>query len=143
MSSTDLLQAYGVWIAAAVLAITFLLIWLWPRRAARHLRKDLTAPQIKLAERRATERDDTLEIKHVHLDPEDTELDARWATLTHRQKEVALLATRGLSDEEIAIELGVTTHTVQSHLKETRRKLGIHSRYQLHDIVRQVGHIPD
>jgi DNA-binding NarL/FixJ family response regulator len=51
--------------------------------------------------------------------------------LTQRETEVARMASRGLSDRDIADELVVSIRTVQSHLASTYRKLGIGSRTEL------------
>ena len=51
--------------------------------------------------------------------------------LTSRETEVARLASRGLSDREIADELVLSIRTVQSHLASAYRKLGIGSRTEL------------
>ena len=51
--------------------------------------------------------------------------------LTQRETEVARLASRGLSDKEIADELVLSIRTVQSHLASAYRKLGIGSRAEL------------
>ncbi len=50
--------------------------------------------------------------------------------LTARQLEVLALVCEGLSNEQIAYRLGVTTHTVALHLHIIYRKLGVHSRTQ-------------
>ena len=44
---------------------------------------------------------------------------------------MARLASRGLSDREIADELVLSIRTVQSHLASAYRKLGIGSRTEL------------
>ena len=51
--------------------------------------------------------------------------------LTQRETEVTQLASRGLSDREIAEELVLSIRTVQSHLASAYRKLGIASRSEL------------
>ena len=51
--------------------------------------------------------------------------------LTQRETEVTQLASRGLSDREIADELVLSIRTVQSHLASAYRKLGIASRSEL------------
>ncbi len=54
-----------------------------------------------------------------------------WEKLTPRQQAVARRAARGMSDSEIAHELGITRHTVNDHLKQVYKKLGVNSRTQL------------
>jgi DNA-binding NarL/FixJ family response regulator len=51
--------------------------------------------------------------------------------LTQRETEVTQLASRGLSDREIADDLVLSIRTVQSHLASAYRKLGIASRSEL------------
>lgn len=53
--------------------------------------------------------------------------------LTERQLQVARLAVRGLSDREIADRLGVSQHTVHTHLGNIFARLGISSRDELAD----------
>jgi DNA-binding CsgD family transcriptional regulator len=53
------------------------------------------------------------------------------AILTRREHEVAVLASRGLSDREIAASLHLSVRTVQSHLQRTYRKLRINGRSAL------------
>ena len=43
--------------------------------------------------------------------------------LTHREKTCLFLASRGGSVADIAYELGISLRTVESHLRETRKKL--------------------
>jgi DNA-binding CsgD family transcriptional regulator len=51
--------------------------------------------------------------------------------LTEREREVATLAAKGLSNREIAETLVVTVKTVEWHLRHAFRKLGIDSRAKL------------
>jgi DNA-binding CsgD family transcriptional regulator len=47
--------------------------------------------------------------------------------LTPRQAEVVKLAQRGLAAKEIARQLGISKRTVESHLSEARRRVGVAS----------------
>jgi DNA-binding CsgD family transcriptional regulator len=47
--------------------------------------------------------------------------------LTSAETRVALLVANGLSYAEIAGELGISSHTVHTHVKEIHRKLAVHS----------------
>jgi DNA-binding NarL/FixJ family response regulator len=51
--------------------------------------------------------------------------------LTRREREVAILAARGLTSKQIADRLGVTVRTVDNHLSHVFGKLGLTSRQQL------------
>src|SRR5215218_4635332 len=63
------------------------------------------------------------------------ELGARlWAPadeLTESERRVAVLASEGRSNKEIAGALHVTVHTVEAHLSRVYRKLGVRSRAEL------------
>jgi len=59
-----------------------------------------------------------------HLDPE---LDL----LTPRERQVLRLIARGYSYKEIALQLGISTKTVESHVSAVLRKLQLSNRYQL------------
>lgn len=69
-----------------------------------------------------------------------TEMEKRaWETLTPRQRDVALLVSRGLSNAEVASKLGIQKSTVASYLKEVYSALGIHSRTALANLVRDMA----
>ena len=48
--------------------------------------------------------------------------------LSEREREIVLLAARGLSNEQIAEELHLATTTVRRHLSNVYQKIGAHSR---------------
>ncbi|GAA3290277.1 helix-turn-helix transcriptional regulator [Dactylosporangium vinaceum] len=54
-----------------------------------------------------------------------------WALLSERERAVAELARKGLINRQIATRLGITTHTVNYHLRRIYQKLGIGSRVEL------------
>lgn len=100
--------------AAFVLACVYLY---WPRRdrdASRHSHQLSTSTPTRVIAARV----------------------ALWDTLTPREQEVARLAARGYMDAEIARALTIESTTVRAHMRQVRRKLGIHSRHQLRAIVR-------
>jgi predicted ATPase/DNA-binding SARP family transcriptional activator/DNA-binding CsgD family transcriptional regulator len=51
--------------------------------------------------------------------------------LTRREREVALLVARGLTNRQIASELSVSTSTANNHVARILRKLGLRSRAQI------------
>jgi DNA-binding CsgD family transcriptional regulator/predicted negative regulator of RcsB-dependent stress response len=55
--------------------------------------------------------------------------------LTERERQVALLAARGLSNRQIADHLVVTVKTVEWHLAHSFRKLDVDSREKLRDLL--------
>jgi DNA-binding NarL/FixJ family response regulator len=48
------------------------------------------------------------------------------AQLTHREREVLILVAEGLSNKEIANDLGVSVRTVETHRERIMRKLAVH-----------------
>ena len=63
---------------------------------------------------------------------EDDSNASQAALLSVREHEVALHAARGLSNEQIAVFLGISVPTVKFHLMHAFRKLGIQRRTQLY-----------
>jgi len=61
------------------------------------------------------------------------------AGLTAQQREIVLLAGRGLTNAEIADRLFLSPRTVASHLYRSYPKLGIAGRHQLHELIAQTG----
>jgi len=59
--------------------------------------------------------------------------------LTAQQREIVILAGRGLSNGEIADRLFLSPRTVASHLYRSYPKLGIAGRHQLRDLIDQAG----
>jgi DNA-binding CsgD family transcriptional regulator len=62
--------------------------------------------------------------------------------LTTQQREIVLLAARGLTNGEIGDRLFLSPRTVASHLHRSYPKLGIAGRHQLRDLVDQAGMSP-
>jgi DNA-binding NarL/FixJ family response regulator len=56
-------------------------------------------------------------------------------SLTRRERDVALLAASGLANREIAERLVLSVRTVESHLAQTYRKLGVKDRKALAEIL--------
>jgi DNA-binding CsgD family transcriptional regulator len=51
--------------------------------------------------------------------------------LTERQRQVASRVARGLTNEEIAAELGISPRTVKAHCDTLRQKLGVPTRRRI------------
>jgi DNA-binding CsgD family transcriptional regulator len=64
------------------------------------------------------------------------------AALTVRELEVLRLVARGLSNKEIAADLGITTHTVKYHLAAVLEKLGVRSRTEAVSLGVRKGLVP-
>ncbi len=60
---------------------------------------------------------------------------AQQCGLTHREEEVMLLLAQRKSTQEIEQELCISSNTVKSHSKNIYRKLGIHKREELLELV--------
>jgi DNA-binding CsgD family transcriptional regulator len=63
--------------------------------------------------------------------PKEDDVVGRLAMLSQRQRQVAALAGKRLSNKVIARTLGVTEGTVNSHLHAVFQKLRVRSRYEL------------
>jgi DNA-binding NarL/FixJ family response regulator len=61
------------------------------------------------------------------------------APLTSREREVALLLVRNVSNREIASELVISEQTAETHAKRVLRKLGVSSRHHLRDWLMQTS----
>jgi DNA-binding CsgD family transcriptional regulator len=64
------------------------------------------------------------------------------AELTTQQREIVVLASRGLTNGEIADRLFLSPRTVASHLYRSYPKLGIAGRHQLRDLIEQADERP-
>ncbi len=59
--------------------------------------------------------------------------------LTHRELDVLESVTDRLQDKEIAVHLGISTHTVKDHLKRIYRKLGVSGRREAESKAMSLG----
>ena len=57
------------------------------------------------------------------------------AMLSKREKEIALLITRGMQSSQIAIKLYISEHTVTTHRKNIMRKMNVHNSMQLAKVI--------
>jgi len=65
---------------------------------------------------------------------------ARWGTLTYAERRVAALASRGVSNVEIAQQQGVSIRTIEKHLQAAYRKLEINKREQIQNWIPKPSH---
>ncbi len=61
------------------------------------------------------------------------------AHLTPRENQVLLAMAGGLGDRTIAGEMGISTHTVRTHVQNILAKLGVHTRHQAVTLGLQAG----
>ncbi|OOG58672.1 response regulator transcription factor [Polaromonas sp. C04] len=78
---------------------------------------------------------------HALLTPDSTFEDSGTTDnkLSRRQKQLIIMLDRGLSNREIADELGISEHTVKVHLWRLFRRLGVKSRTQAVHFARTHG----
>ena len=64
-------------------------------------------------------------------DSDSVALGQRWPRLTRREREVVLLVGVGISNKEIAQQLGLSAGTVKLHVHNIFQKTGARTRYEL------------
>lgn len=64
------------------------------------------------------------------------------ASLTGREREVAVLVARGLTNRRISTDLAISERTVDAHLRKILKKLGLHSRTQVAAWAAKQGLLP-
>lgn len=77
--------------------------------------------------------------RHSHRDDRRDASMAAWSGLTPRQREVAALIAGGLTNEQIARRLVLTSGTVGNHVQSILRRLGAHSRVEVATLAAEVG----
>jgi DNA-binding CsgD family transcriptional regulator len=65
----------------------------------------------------------------------------RWLSLTTSERSLSELVANGLTNRELAAELFISTHTVDYHLRQIFRKLGVRSRVELARLVADAGRV--
>ncbi|MBL0373819.1 response regulator transcription factor [Rhizobium sp. KVB221] len=75
---------------------------------------------------RGNNNDDTLSTYHRYASPVQRE--RNMAELTMRETQILEMVARGLQNKLIAVEFGLSEHTVKVHLHNIIRKLGVHNR---------------
>lgn len=63
--------------------------------------------------------------------PQDAPSGGPMGELTRREREVALLVARGLTNRQISVELSISGRTAGNHVARILRKLGLRSRVQI------------
>jgi predicted ATPase/DNA-binding CsgD family transcriptional regulator len=76
-------------------------------------------------------------------EPEDAAGPGPRRTLTRREREVAVLVARGLTNRDIAAELFLSVRTVEVHVDHIFSKLGFHTRTQLAAWAYEEGLLPE
>jgi FixJ family two-component response regulator len=87
--------------------------------AVEFLAKPFDDEELLVAIRQGLDRDRGDRARHH----EDASLRERWATLTHREREVLALVVEGKLNKQIAAELGTSEITVKVHRGRMMRKL--------------------
>jgi predicted ATPase/DNA-binding CsgD family transcriptional regulator len=112
--------------------------WREPYLAAARSRLDEAAWDRAWAEGRAMPMEQAIKYalsEAKHLIPSSPELEQSSCdeppSLTRREKEVAVLVTRGLTNRRIAQELFLSEHTVHHHVTNILKKLNLTSRQQV------------
>jgi DNA-binding CsgD family transcriptional regulator len=96
----------------------------------------------RVQQRRTRKHSDTLSfdvrvIGDAHL-PEVSERHWQWDSLTPRETEIARLVAQGERNAEIARDLHISVHTVETHLTHIYAKLQIRSRTELARVIRDL-----
>jgi len=101
---------------------------------AAALTQSLARSGAKQAERRAAEKLAELTARCIGLDVPSLSAGAG-AKLSAREREIALLAARGLTSRAIGDRLGLSMRTVDNHLARCFDKLGARSRAELAELL--------
>jgi DNA-binding CsgD family transcriptional regulator len=79
-----------------------------------------------------------LGIRHRHWGADKRPAEG-WESLTDAEQDTARLVAHGLTNQQVASQLFVSSHTVAFHLRQVFRKLGIRSRVELTRIALEQG----
>ena len=59
----------------------------------------------------------------------------KWKSLSKREKQVARLVRRGMTNRQIAGELSLSTETINTHVQNIMRKFGLNDKSELRHIL--------
>lgn len=97
--------------------------------AAGYLDKKLRAGDLIAAIRRAARGEFLFDKKQLERARRWREaVSQKWESLSEREREVLQMLTEGAKNKTIAESLGITTNTVEKHLENIYKKLGVTSR---------------
>lgn len=103
--------------------------------AADFLLKPADPEKLKAAVDRALAKSEKLFARKA----EETEAKERFAQLTERERDVCVRIARGLLNKQIAIELGISEHTVKVHRASVKYKLKAKTPLELKAILALAG----
>ncbi len=128
--------AARTWRGAALGLVVCLLL---PLALANSLRGRFVDPAVLLREVKEATTRYTVRISKPQQQVEPSPTQEKWNSLSEREREVALLVGRGLSNKEIAARIFVTPDTVKKHLSSAYSKLGVRNRTELALIAMENG----
>ena len=109
-----------------------------PRTYEYELTDNLQVTLIEIAEREGRpEHDVTSDMVAAGLVQyyATKELKPKWNSLSAREKDVANLISRGLTNRQMAAHLSISTETINSHVQNIIRKFGVDSKAELRHIL--------
>lgn len=101
--------------------------------AVDFLEKPFSNQQLLLRIERAMAQD----AQNRSMQQRRAEREARLASLTPREREVLNQVVRGMTNKEIATQLGIQVRTVEMHRQQVMRKLGARSAVDLVNLIRR------
>jgi len=115
---------------------------IYPRGLLGHIRCGQSTPYTAEARRdlQALATAASVRLTELHVQPDD---DPRLGRLTPRQRDVARLAGKGMSNAEIGRTLDLSHNTIKKHLKDVFETLAVTSRAQLAVLMCDMGPVHD